>query len=123
MKPLEIEPYLELARAQLSEVDFQAEQEAGRVLTLERAIQFAQNLPLKSKAAFMTSKKRDGLTVREREVAALVERGLSNREIANELVLSRRTVEKHVANILSKLGLTSRTQIVRWAISKPPEEF
>ena len=58
----------------------------------------------------------DGLTEREREVAALIARGKSNGAIASELVLSKRTVEKHVANILSKLGFTSRTQIVRWAL-------
>ena len=37
-------------------------------------------------------------------------------EIATELVLSKRTVEKHIANILSKLDFTGRAQIVRWAI-------
>ena len=58
----------------------------------------------------------DDLTEREREVAALIAQGRSNGEIAGELVLSKRTVEKHVANILAKLGLTNRTQIVRWAI-------
>ena len=60
--------------------------------------------------------KTDDLTPREREIAALIAQGRSNGEIAGELVLSKRTVEKHIANILSKLGLTSRAQIVRWAI-------
>lgn len=58
------------------------------------------------------------LTQREREVAALIGRGKSNGEIAADLVLSKRTVEKHVANILSKLSLTSRAQIVRWAMER-----
>ncbi len=48
----------------------------------------------------------------------LIAWGKTNREIAQELVLSKRTVEKHAANILSKLGLTSRAQVVRWAIEK-----
>ena len=56
------------------------------------------------------------LTGREREIAGLIAGGLSNGDIADKLVLSKRTVEKHVANILSKLGLTSRAQIVRWAM-------
>ena len=46
----------------------------------------------------------------------LIARGLSNGEIAAELVLSKRTVEHHMANILSKLGFANRAQIVRWAI-------
>ena len=44
----------------------------------------------------------DDLTAREREVAALIARGKSNGEIASELILSKRTVQKHIANILSK---------------------
>ena len=51
------------------------------------------------------------LTRREREVAELVGQGLTNGQIARELVLSERTVEKHVANILKKLGLHSREQV------------
>src|SRR5262249_50824926 len=56
------------------------------------------------------------LTKREREVAALVARGLSNRAIAEALVVSERTVESHVTNILGKLAFTSRAQIAAWAV-------
>jgi DNA-binding CsgD family transcriptional regulator len=59
-----------------------------------------------------------GLTARERDVAALVARGLSNREIAEELVLGERTIETHVGNILSKLDFSSRAQIAVWAVEK-----
>lgn len=52
-----------------------------------------------------------GLTRREREVAALVASGASNKQIAADLFISRRTVESHVDNILHKLGLTTRTQL------------
>lgn len=56
----------------------------------------------------------DGLTRREREVAQLIAEGLSNREIAAALVVTERTVEGHVSNILGKLGFHSRTQISAW---------
>src|SRR6516165_4148351 len=55
------------------------------------------------------------LTAREHEIVVLIERGLSNRQIADELVISPATAARHVANILSKLGFTSRTQIASWA--------
>ena len=51
------------------------------------------------------------LSQREREVAELISDGLSNKEIAVKLAISRRTAESHVANILGKLGLYSRVQL------------
>jgi DNA-binding NarL/FixJ family response regulator len=51
-------------------------------------------------------------------MAALLARGKSNREIADELVVAPRTIETHVSSILSKLGLTSRAQIAIWATEK-----
>jgi DNA-binding CsgD family transcriptional regulator len=59
-----------------------------------------------------------GLTDREREVAILIARGKSNREIADHLVVSYRTVETHVGAILSKLAFSSRAQIAVWAVEK-----
>jgi len=56
------------------------------------------------------------LTPREQEVATLLARGYSNRQIADALVLGTRTVEMHVGNVLSKLGLSSRAQVPVWAI-------
>jgi len=54
------------------------------------------------------------LTRREREIADLVASGLSNKEIATKLVISRRTAEGHVDHIRSKLDFTSRAQIAAW---------
>jgi non-specific serine/threonine protein kinase len=54
------------------------------------------------------------LTKREREVAALVAQGLTNRAIADSLVVSQRTAQGHVENILMKLGFSSRAQIAAW---------
>lgn len=65
-----------------------------------------------------TSGKYGGLSTREREVAALVAQGRSNREIAACLVVSERTAEAHVSNILGKLGFTTRAQIAVWAVEK-----
>jgi DNA-binding NarL/FixJ family response regulator len=56
-----------------------------------------------------------GLTPRESEIVALVVRGRSNKGIADDLVISPATAARHVANILAKLGFTSRAQIAAWA--------
>jgi predicted ATPase/DNA-binding CsgD family transcriptional regulator len=56
------------------------------------------------------------LTAREREIALLIARGLSNRGIADELVISPATVARHVTNILTKLGFASRAQVAAWAV-------
>ncbi len=58
------------------------------------------------------------LTRRELEIAALIARGLSNRAIADELVISPATAARHVANILAKLGFSSRTQVAAWAAGR-----
>lgn len=55
------------------------------------------------------------LTIRENQVALLVAEGLSNRFIAERLVISRRTVDGHIEHILAKLGFASRAQIAAWA--------
>jgi non-specific serine/threonine protein kinase len=58
------------------------------------------------------------LTHREREIAALIARGLTNRAIAERLVIAERTAETHVSNILGKLGLDTRAQIATWAVAR-----
>jgi predicted ATPase/DNA-binding CsgD family transcriptional regulator len=60
------------------------------------------------------------LTVREREIAVFVARGLSNREIAERLVISKRTVDAHVNHIFAKLGLSSRVQLTNWLGDRVP---
>src|SRR5919199_774690 len=56
------------------------------------------------------------LTPRQREVAILIAQGLTNRQIADQLVISERTVDTHVQNILGKLELATRTQVAAWLI-------
>ena len=60
------------------------------------------------------------LTRREHEIVMLIAQGLSNREIADELVISPATAARHVANILAKLGFSSRTQVASWATRHEP---
>jgi non-specific serine/threonine protein kinase len=59
---------------------------------------------------------RHSLTRREREIAVLIARGLTNREIAAELVIAERTADTHVSNLLGKLGARTRSQIAAWAV-------
>ena len=61
-----------------------------------------------------------GLTSREWEIAGLVAEGLSNREIAGRLVISKRTVDAHIEHIYSKLGVSSRVQLASWLRSARP---
>jgi len=57
----------------------------------------------------------EALTSRETDVIRLIARGFTNRQIGDSLNLSVRTVESHRANIMGKLGLSSRAELVRWA--------
>jgi predicted ATPase/DNA-binding CsgD family transcriptional regulator len=57
-----------------------------------------------------------GLTPRELEIVALIAKGHSNRAIGEELVISPATAARHVANIMLKLGFSSRAQIAAWAV-------
>ncbi len=112
----ESDRYLELAQTRLSEVEFQEEQAIGRTISLEQAVDYALNLHLKPEIISAIDEAPESLTRRERDVARLIGQGKSNGEIAIELVLSKRTVETHVGSIFSKLGLSSRAQVMLWAI-------
>lgn len=60
----------------------------------------------------------DALTEREREVLILIAQGRSNQEIADQLVISIKTVNRHRENIMAKLSLHSRVELVRYALEK-----
>jgi predicted ATPase/DNA-binding CsgD family transcriptional regulator len=86
---------------------------AVRVRDLDDVIDLGLDLdrgPTKDGRAAST----EPLTRREVEVAALIEGGLSNREIAQRLIIAKRTADGHVERILAKLGFTSRAQIAAW---------
>lgn len=114
---MEYNHYFKQARVKLSSTKFEEAQAEGRNLSLEQAQEFAfYFLDQSSPKGSETRKSPGGLTQRELEVVALIGSGKSNIEIAGELVLSKRTVESHVAHILTKLGFKNRPQIVRWAV-------
>jgi predicted ATPase/DNA-binding CsgD family transcriptional regulator len=82
----------------------------GRALTFEDVLTYALDEP-RQLAPAPQEDAPTALTPRERQVADLLAQGLSNKEIANRLVISQRTAESHVEHILSKFGLSSRAQV------------
>jgi DNA-binding NarL/FixJ family response regulator len=68
-------------------------------------------------AGAITSGEVASLTARERQVVQLVAEGLANKTVANRLGISARTIEGHLNHVFAKLGVTSRTELVRFALS------
>ncbi|NIH87783.1 LuxR C-terminal-related transcriptional regulator [Amycolatopsis granulosa] len=100
------------ARNALGGEAFEQEYARGAAMSFENAVAFALD-ERRTRTAPATSS-RHPLTTREKEIAGLVAKGLSNRQIAGRLVISQRTAESHVEHILAKLGFSSRTQIAAW---------
>jgi predicted ATPase/DNA-binding CsgD family transcriptional regulator len=104
-------------RLALGDDAFDAAYREGADLALDDAVGYALGEPTAG-APVTPRPSPDGravLTRREQEVADLVARGLSNRQIAEALVIAQRTAESHVEHILTKLGFTSRAQIAAWS--------
>ena len=119
------EPYVQAARAQLDDAAWEAARKEGRAISMEQAVEYAlteQEPTLPTTVSVPeeppAGKRGVGLTHREEEVAALVARGLTNRQIATELSVSKHTVANHVAKILRKLELDSRSQISAWVVER-----
>jgi predicted ATPase/DNA-binding CsgD family transcriptional regulator len=133
-------------RATLGETAWETEAAIGRAMSADEAVEYAlrpappeapgtpaartvQRLPagLPVRTAFSTlgpggpgglQLAPAPLTARELEVAALIARGLTNRQIAHELIITTGTARTHVEHILGKLGLRSRTQVATWAAGR-----
>jgi DNA-binding NarL/FixJ family response regulator/Tfp pilus assembly protein PilF len=105
-------------RAALGSDPFAAAWSAGRGMSVAEAIATGLDaLNARASGPRRTPRRRaEILTRREREVVRLVARGRSNREVADALVIAVSTVERHVANILTKLDLRSRTELALWAV-------
>lgn len=89
----------------------------GKTFSLENAITFALSEP--QPRPISTPRSRSvSLTAREREIAAIIAQGATNHRIAELLVISERTVERHIANIFAKLDFGSRTQIAAFAVAE-----
>jgi len=119
------DPVVVTLRGQLGEPDFERAWTAGRALTLDQALQeaLAPVAPASSRLAAATSPggPPEPLTSREEEVARLLARGLTDRQIADALVISIRTVGVHVQHLIAKLGVRSRWQVADWAAQRPVE--
>jgi DNA-binding NarL/FixJ family response regulator len=106
---------LDDARAVLGDESFATEWACGQVLTLEDASREALQAVTVEQAGGTSI---GPLTHRQLEIAELLVHGLTNRQIADRLVVSPHTVERHVENILHKLGLSTRTEIAVWMVEQ-----
>jgi non-specific serine/threonine protein kinase len=112
------EPWFLLARRALPAAQVEAATSSGRALAPDQSISPEQLRALLADEAApgaAGTSRPDALSRREREIAAYVAQGWTNQQMADTLIVSRRTVESHVSHILGKLGLTTRAQVAVWA--------
>jgi ATP/maltotriose-dependent transcriptional regulator MalT len=115
---------VERLQAELGESRFASAWAEGAAMTIEHALAEArESVTVKSRRDQVVDKCRDRLqilplTKREREVALLIARGMTNRDIAAQLAIADSTAERHVANIRGKLGYSSRAQVAVWVVER-----
>jgi len=127
-----LEDLLGPARAAFGELRAAALLAEGRAMTAEEAVSYATGpeggpagdppvppIPQPRAATGDAAAEPAVLTPREREIAALIARGLSNRAIGDELYITGATVARHVANMMTKLGFNTRAQIAAWVARQP----
>jgi predicted ATPase/DNA-binding CsgD family transcriptional regulator len=107
------------ARNGLGTKSYDAAFARGRAMTLGEGVAFALGAGQRPESApAVKPERRPALTDRQLEIARLISTDLSNRQIADRLFLSERTIETHVTNMLNKLGLNSRIQLSRWVTDR-----
>jgi predicted ATPase/DNA-binding SARP family transcriptional activator/DNA-binding CsgD family transcriptional regulator/Flp pilus assembly protein TadD len=116
-----LEPYLATAHFDLGEAAWQVMLAEGRAMMPEQAIDYslsAEEPALPLAVTRRSSGDPTALTPREEEIAILVSRGLTNRQIASELSISEHTVASHITKILRRLRLNSRAQLSAWVVER-----
>jgi predicted ATPase/DNA-binding CsgD family transcriptional regulator len=106
---LETLPWIRAARRSLGQEAAAAAWRVGAAMSSAQVVAYALS------DAGEPPEEGGSLTGREKEIAVLVARGLRNREIADQLAISKRTVDAHVEHIRNKLGHQSRAQVAAWA--------
>jgi non-specific serine/threonine protein kinase len=102
------------ARAALGDQAYAAALRRGRQMPLAQALDDTEHARRSTRSGQFDAGGAGSLTSREEEIAGLLAQGLSNKAIAKSLVIAQRTAETHVANIMVKLGFTSRSQVAAW---------
>jgi DNA-binding CsgD family transcriptional regulator len=108
---------LATARGAIGSNRYAAAWTAGSAMTIDQLVEYAREaeaVPPRNETSA------DPLSQRERQVIALLARGSTNRQIAEELIISVRTADAHVAHILAKLNLSTRAQAAVWAVGHQP---
>lgn len=116
----EYERFFSGLHSELDQKTFMACWEEGIAMHLNDMVVYALSEPVVpiDKKSISEKTKFQGLSKRERETAALIAQGKSNREIAQVMTVSEKTVETYVTRILNKLGFDSRVQVATWALKK-----
>jgi non-specific serine/threonine protein kinase len=107
---------------ELGDEEFQAAFDEGYAMGRRDAVQLALGHAPATRAQTGDETYPAVLSKRESQVAALLARGLSNKDIAEELVVSPRTAEGHVAKVMDKLGVRSREQVAAWLTAGPSDQ-
>jgi non-specific serine/threonine protein kinase len=110
-----LDQYETLTKQALGDEAFARDYARGRAMTIESVVSYALD-----ERTVRQPTNHGGLTHRERQIAELIAGGLTNREIGNQLVIAKRTVDTHVDHILTKLSVANRTQVAAWVTANLP---